>query len=334
MNKIYEQQVICNKAKIEESARLWKRKHMSNAVPPVNTSMGKPKSNKIENPVEPDSELSNYTGTDLAWDVAGTVDPTGAIDLVNAVRYAGTGDWSGAGISALGAIPVIGDTLKGLGRTVKTTTAITKAIKPTKKLSNIMDLPGVKRKMSSSGLHAAANAAANASGTSLSLLPKTQNKLSNITKSAIPTAVGAAAATVANKMINNIDNSSNIDSDKDQKQKNIMLDPIPQIGLDIHKLDIFHPGEASRYSKSVVTSRRHGEDLPAGYHPYFTGPINIELNRRRSYYAQSKGLPESVEFNNIFKNKIKKTVNNYLQSKGGNPLLNHLNSIRKTIEQH
>ncbi|NUQ82359.1 MAG: hypothetical protein HUU10_12175 [Bacteroidetes bacterium] len=45
-------------------------------------------------------------------DVAGIADPTGAVDLGNAVIYAGRGKWSEAGIRLLGIIPYVGDLAK------------------------------------------------------------------------------------------------------------------------------------------------------------------------------------------------------------------------------
>jgi len=42
-------------------------------------------------------------------DVAGIADPTGIVDCVNALIYAGRGQWGNAGISALAIIPYIGD---------------------------------------------------------------------------------------------------------------------------------------------------------------------------------------------------------------------------------
>jgi len=42
-------------------------------------------------------------------DVAGIADPTGLVDLGNALIYAGRGQWGNAGISALAIIPYIGD---------------------------------------------------------------------------------------------------------------------------------------------------------------------------------------------------------------------------------
>lgn len=42
-------------------------------------------------------------------DIAGIADPTGIVDGVNALIYAGRGQWGNAGISALAIIPYIGD---------------------------------------------------------------------------------------------------------------------------------------------------------------------------------------------------------------------------------
>ena len=48
-------------------------------------------------------------GIQTGLDVAGIADPTGVVDLVNALIYAGRGQWGNAGISALAIIPYIGD---------------------------------------------------------------------------------------------------------------------------------------------------------------------------------------------------------------------------------
>ena len=119
-------------------------------------------------------------------------------------------------------------------------------------------------------------------------------------------------------------------SDDEKEFKKMIVEPPHQTQLDIRKLGVFDPGEASGYAKSVI-ARRGGESEHPGYHPYFTGPMNVELQRRRSSYAHSKGLPESVENENIIKRKIKSSVNNYLKSKEGRKLNDHLENIRKTI---
>jgi RHS repeat-associated protein len=46
-------------------------------------------------------------------DIAGTFDPTGIVDGINAIIYASRGQWVNAGISALAIVPYIGDLGKG-----------------------------------------------------------------------------------------------------------------------------------------------------------------------------------------------------------------------------
>lgn len=46
-------------------------------------------------------------------DIAGTIDPTGIVDGINALIYIARGQWVNAGISALAVIPYIGDLGKG-----------------------------------------------------------------------------------------------------------------------------------------------------------------------------------------------------------------------------
>ena len=318
MNKIYEQQLNLNRFKINESSgRPWKRKTMSEPSIPVGNPVLKKSKPEQELPQEHPSELSNYTGADLAWDVA-SLEPTGIVSAANAVRYAGKGDWLGAGLSTLGAIPVVGKVANlvkvgkagtGLAKAAKTGTAITKVTKEIPKAADVIEIkPTVAKPLANISKTAKAATGAAAAGA----------------------AAGAGASIAKDYVKKKLDDDD--DDDDDKKKKPIELDPIPSIGLDIHRLGAFEAGEPSPYSKSVVVSRRSG-DSPLGYNPYFTAPVNIELERRRSYYSQRKGLPESFNSDNI-KYKIKKSVNNYLKSREGQDLNKHLNSVKNNIEKY
>lgn len=303
MNKIYEQQLSLNKFKIEEKVATQTKK-----------------SNKVQEPEEPKSDLADYTGVDMAWDAAGTVDPTGVVDLVNAGRYALKGRFGDAAISLAGVIPYAGDLAK-LGRAGKAVGKavgagvdvkgfkVTKPVKvepvaPSKQKTKLdLDTP---RTIGSSG---------------------STGRRTMLKRAAANTAAGAAGFAIGHTLA---DLEKNRPSDDEKEFKKMIVEPPHQTQLDIRKLGVFDPGEASGYAKSVIT-RRGGESEHPGYHPYFTGPMNVELQRRRSSYAHSKGLPESVENENIIKRKIKSSVNNYLKSKEGRKLNDHLENIRKTI---
>jgi len=339
MNKLYEQQLNLNRLKInEDSGKMWKRKHMSD----VSLPKSQPSSKKKEDlPVEPESELSDYTGADLAWDVAGTVDPTGAVDLANAVRYAAKGKWADAGISALGAIPYVGDLAKASRVTKAATKAITKADAPIEVVAR--RIPRKAQSVTEVKPRKAPDFDIPSSkpSSSLKMFPSTTTASpSNIVKkspgalakTARDIATGAAATEIVRAAKRVYDKSGSDDEDDDSGDKSKMTyDPRPETQLNLQRLSIFDPGEASGYSKSVVSKRGH-EDLPPGYHPFFTGPVGVELHRRRSSYAHSKGLPESVENENVIKNRIKSSVANYLKSKDGKKLNDHLESVRKAID--
>jgi len=49
---------------------------------------------------------------EMALDVAGTVDPTGIVDVTHAAKLASEGRYTDAAITAAGVIPVAGDALK------------------------------------------------------------------------------------------------------------------------------------------------------------------------------------------------------------------------------
>jgi RHS repeat-associated protein len=72
-------------------------------------------------------------------DAGGVADPTPILDGVNALLYAGEGDWSNAGISALGMVPYIGDAGKACkygGKAFKAGKKAVNTTKNVKKLSN------------------------------------------------------------------------------------------------------------------------------------------------------------------------------------------------------
>jgi len=330
MNKIYEEQLKLNRFKLDESGsgNVWSRKSVSR----LNIPQGNPvapsarqvkRTEKVQNPEEPQSKLADYTGTDLAWDVAGTVDPTGVVDLVNAGRYAAKGQYADAAISLAGAVPVVGDLAKG-ARAVK---AATKAVHTGEVIG---------RAASKASKPEIAQAAADMlrrkmGKPKVTVQPAKTGALATVKRNAASAAVGAAAATATNAAVEyakrKIKDYSEDDGDSDRKKRIIPHnDPIPDIGLNLQRLSAFDPGEPSGYSKSMV-HRRGMEGLPQGYHPYFTGPVNVDLERRRSYYAQRHAIPESTDI----KNKIKQSVDSYLKSKEGKALINHLDSIRNTL---
>jgi hypothetical protein len=308
MNKIYEQQLLLNKTKIEEGTR---SKYRGN------------RKNKVETPKEPPSQLAAYTGADLAWDVAGTVDPTGVVDIVNAGRYAAKGDLKGAAISLAGVIPYVGDTLKA-GRATKG------AMKAAEVLTPAIRKPRLSaddaRKLVADRL--SKNTTKTTQKTSELVATQTSGgRLVSTATAAAGGAVVGAAIPAAIKRAAQEYLDPETESKKKEKQ---ILEPQKDIGIDIRKLSAFEPGEASGYTRSM-SSRKGQDDLHAGYHPYFTAPLNTELNRRRSYHAQSKALPESMEADMMIKNKIKQSLNNYLSSKQGKKLSDHLETVRKTI---
>ena len=68
-------------------------------------------------------------GFQTSLDVAGIADPFGIADGVNAVIYAGRGQWADAGISAMGIIPYVGDV-------AKSSRLASNAVRLTKKLAS------------------------------------------------------------------------------------------------------------------------------------------------------------------------------------------------------
>jgi hypothetical protein len=71
----------------------------------------------IQSTVTHQGKNSKYNQNQSKWidnfqitlDIAGTFDPTGIVDGVNAIIYASRGQWVNAGISALAIVPYIGD---------------------------------------------------------------------------------------------------------------------------------------------------------------------------------------------------------------------------------
>lgn len=327
MNKIYEEQLKINRSKISlNEDGPWKRKQRptENPRPPQDPfAHYKPakKQEKQKQPEEPKSELSTYTGTDLAWDAASLADPTGAVDLANAARYAYKGDYVGAALSALGAIPVVGNLAtvgklaKGAKSVAKTEDGVKWARRRYPKASTVVEVKPSAIK------NTAKKALPGNTTTAATTLPQASKStaLSKIGKTATAVGAGAVIATAAKKLFKDDDVGS---------QNKMMLDPTPDIGLNIHRLSAFDPGDPSGYAKTTVSSRG-GEQSHAGYHPYLTSPLNIDLQRRRSLYAMQRGLPESVEDN--LKLKVKRSINNYLKSREGQKLDNHLNQVRKTL---
>jgi hypothetical protein len=55
---------------------------------------------------------SSGAGMDIALDALGTLDPTGLVDGYHSLTYAVRGQWSDAGLTAVGVIPFVGDSLK------------------------------------------------------------------------------------------------------------------------------------------------------------------------------------------------------------------------------
>ena len=307
MNKLYEQQLILNKHKIEEKVASQTKK-----------------SNKVAEPEEPESDLAKYTGVDMAWDAAGTVDPTGVVDIVNAGRYALKGRLGDAAISLAGVIPYAGDLAK-LGRAGKAAGKAIGAGAEVKgfKVTQPLKVEPVAPAKQKTKLDLDTRTTIGSSGAA-----SRRKSLSRAVASTTTAGVAGAAAGFA--IGNTVANMGDKPSDDDKEFKKMIVEPPHQTQLDIRKLGAFDPGEASGYAKSVITKRGHDSEHP-GYHPFFTGPMSVELQRRRSSYAHSKGLPESVETDNVIKRKIKSSVNNYLKSREGRKLNDHLENIRKTI---
>lgn len=95
------------------------------------------------------------------------------------------------------------------------------------------------------------------------------------------------------------------------------------------------PGEVTGYEKSQVNLHkgRAGEQfLPT----FYMTPSQI-ANLRRSTQAQRAAIPTYESYdgemnNSILKNKVKFAVNQYLRSKHGQELNDHLNDVRKTLK--
>lgn len=345
MNKIYEEQLKINRSKISlNESGPWKRKQRPTENPrPPQDPFAHYKSVKKQEvqktPEEPESELSDYTGADLAWDAASLADPTGAIDIANAARLAYKGDYTGAALSALGAVPVVGN-LATVGKLAKGASTAAKVagkaddVKWAKRIYMTKDQAAAYTKASGIGQKAAtkttsdqARAAAERLTSKQIAEPAKATKLAKLGRTAATAGAATLAANALERTLRNKSSDDSDDSDDDSKKK-MMMDPIPDIGLNIHRLSAFEPGEASGYAKSTITSRG-GEQTHAGYHPYLTTPLNIDLQRRRSLYAMQRGLPESVEDN--LKLKVKRSISNYLKSREGQKLDNHLNQVRKTL---
>jgi hypothetical protein len=350
MNKIYEEQLKIARQKISLSeSGPWKRKQRptENPRPPQDPFAHYKPTKKEEpqkTPEEPKSELSDYTGADMAWDAASLVDPTGAVDLANAVRYGLKGNWLDASLSALGAIPVVGN-LATAGKIARSATKVAKAgskiddVKMAKRLYMTTDqadayakASGVTKQASKSKLTAdEARAAAErikarrtriATPTSV---PAKGTALSKLGRTA--TAAGAGAV-IANALQQALKNNRYDDDGGDDKRES-SNDSIPDIGINIHRLSVGDPGDPSGYVKATHPGSQGREQGYMGYHPYLTAPLNIDLHRRRSPYSIQRGLPESIE--NNLKLKIKKSINNYLKSREGEKLDNHLNQVRMIL---
>lgn len=347
MNKIYEEQLKINRSKISlNESGPWKRKQRptENPRPPQDPFAHYKPAKKQEvqkTPEEPKSELSDYTGADLAWDAASLADPTGAIDIANAARLAYKGDYTGAALSALGAVPVVGN-LATVGKLAKRASSLAKVasktddVKWAKRLYMTKDQADAYAKASGIGRKATTKitpdqvrAAAERLISKQKAEPAKTTALAKLGKTAATSGVAAGAATIAANALERALRSKPSDDSEDNESRKIEYnDPIPDIGLNIHRLSAFEPGEASGYAKSTLTARG-GEYGHAGYHPYLTGPLNIDLQRRRSSYAHQRGLPESVEDN--LKLKVKRSISNYLKSREGQKLNNHLNQVRNTL---
>jgi hypothetical protein len=115
--------------------------------------------------------------------------------------------------------------------------------------------------------------------------------------------------------------------------------PSGELGVQHAKLGEFENKDAGKYTKSVHRGRNakgegDGEDGEQfKYHRFFRVPSEIALGYRRSSEAQKAGLPESTEdsVSNVeLYRRIKSAVGNYLNSKDGQELNNHLMKARKT----
>ncbi|MFZ4598864.1 MAG: hypothetical protein ACOYNN_09490, partial [Terrimicrobiaceae bacterium] len=125
-----------------------------------------------------------------------------------------------------------------------------------------------------------------------------------------------------------------IPDDDDKKRK---PQELSQADLDLmyRKLGEFEPGEVAQSAKSFHKKRggEEGAESPFDYHRFFRVPSEIAMGYRRSTQAQRAGIPESndqsVSNSELYK-RIKSAVGNYLNSKEGQELNNHLTKIRKT----
>lgn len=110
-----------------------------------------------------------------------------------------------------------------------------------------------------------------------------------------------------------------------------------RILTDVHlsRLIGLDPGEVTRYEKSQVNLQkgRAGEQfLPT----FYMTPSQM-ANIRISTQAQRAAVPTYESFNgdmhdSLLKHKVKIAVNQYLKSKQGEDLNNHLNDVRKTLK--
>ena len=295
-----------------------------------------PKTYRPRTKPEIEIKTPEYSKTDLAMDIAGIADPTGVVDAANAIRYAARGDYVGAGISALGMVPYVGDLAKG-ARIAKAGATVLKAEKAAASAAKVAAREGevIGRKLSADEARAAAKR----------LLTPKPAPSKGLVRTAAETAATAAAAAAGSAVGSSVGsavgaanpanpaNPRNIKPGSDSEKEKQRLDPVPDIGLNIYRLSRGEAGEVSGYSRSQSRQHRGETELPPGYHPFFTGPVNIELNRRRSSYAMSHGIPESTEnsSDNLLFGTIKQSVKNYLNSKDALDLNVNMNSIMNTF---
>ena len=96
------------------------------------------------------------------------------------------------------------------------------------------------------------------------------------------------------------------------------------------RLGAFEPGDVGKYTKSSQRQRgsEDEDDDRFTYSRMFRVPTQQALQFRRSTQAQSQGLPESVQF----KNRIKNSVQKYLNSKEGHELNKHIESLKRSLD--
>ena len=143
--------------------------------------------------------------------------------------------------------------------------------------------------------------------------------------------VGAVASRVADKIADEITN-------KDKTPDNKVIPPEPDVrraGLDVGQLGAFGPGEIGLSSKSVGrddTGRASGNNERWHHNPWLLSPRLSSISR--SATVDSRGRVSEEMDHSTLSTKVKNAVNNYLKSKHGKELNNHLNNITNMLKSN